>query len=50
MKLNKAEKQVRSQLKESGFVLDDQRDERSNGVDIVAMKNGKVLLIEVKKA
>lgn len=50
MKLNRAEKHVRQQLKDSGFVLDEQRDERSNGVDIVAMKNGRVLLIEVKKA
>lgn len=50
MKLNKAEKLVRYQLKELGFALDSQRDEKCNGVDIVAMKNGKVLLIEVKKA
>jgi HJR/Mrr/RecB family endonuclease len=50
MKRNKYEKVVRKRLVEKGFQLDSQRDERCNGVDIVAMKNGKVLLIEVKKA
>jgi Holliday junction resolvase-like predicted endonuclease len=50
MKKNKAEKLVRQQLTQAGFSLDKQRDERHNGIDIVAMKDGKVLLIEVKKA
>ena len=50
MKRNRYEKIVRQRLIEKGFQLDTQRDERCNGVDIVAMKNGKALLIEVKKA
>jgi Holliday junction resolvase-like predicted endonuclease len=50
MKKNRAEKIVRRNLVEMGFSLDNQRDERHNGIDIVAMKEGKVLLIEVKKA
>lgn len=50
MKYNKAETKVRQILYNRGFALDDQKDERHSGVDIVAMKNGKVFLIEVKKA
>ena len=50
MRLNKAESKVRSALKKLGFILDNQKDEKTNGVDVVALKNGKVLLIEVKKA
>ena len=50
MKTNSAESKVRKILKELGFILSSQKDERTNGVDIVAMKKGKVLLIEVKKA
>jgi Holliday junction resolvase-like predicted endonuclease len=50
MKLNREEKIVRRMLISQGFLLDEQRDEKHNGIDIVAMKNGKVLLIEVKKA
>jgi HJR/Mrr/RecB family endonuclease len=47
---NKPETTVRKYLLQQGFQLDQQRDERSNGVDIVAMKNGETLLIEVKNA
>ena len=47
---NKPETIVRKFLQQQGFQLDQQRDERSNGVDIVAMKDGKTLLIEVKNA
>jgi HJR/Mrr/RecB family endonuclease len=47
---NKSETLVRKFLKQQGFELDQQRDERSNGVDIVAMKDGQTLLIEVKPA
>jgi Holliday junction resolvase-like predicted endonuclease len=50
VKRNKAENIVRNVLKLRGFSLDEQRDERHNGIDIVAMKDGKALLIEVKKA
>jgi Holliday junction resolvase-like predicted endonuclease len=50
MKKNKAEKLVREHLCKMGFSLDSQRDERHNGVDVVALKNGMALLIEVKKA
>lgn len=50
MKRNLPESNVRKFLKKQGFTLSKQRDERSNGVDIVAIKNGEVLLIEVKKA
>ena len=50
MKRNKAENVVRNILKLKGFALDEQRDERHNGIDIVALKDGKALLIEVKKA
>lgn len=50
MKLNKAEKTVRKALKMKGFSLDNQRDEKHNGIDIVAIKDGVALLIEVKKA
>ena len=49
-KYNKAETEVRALLKTLGFTLDEQRDERHKGVDIVALKKGEVLLIEVKKA
>jgi Holliday junction resolvase-like predicted endonuclease len=47
---NKEETQVRKVLKKLGFKLNKQQDERAEGVDIIAMKNGQVLLIEVKKA
>lgn len=50
MKRNRSESIVRKILREDGFSLNVQKDERHSGVDIVAMKNGKVLLIEVKKA
>ena len=50
MKRNRAENKVRKVLLENGFTLSRQRDERNEGVDIVAMKDGQVLLIEVKKA
>lgn len=50
MKQNKAESRVRSELKKLGFKLSSQKDEKSNGTDIVAFKRGEVLLIEVKKA
>lgn len=50
MKRNTAENKVRKILKQDGFTLNKQKDERHSGVDIVAMKNGQVLLIEVKKA
>jgi Holliday junction resolvase-like predicted endonuclease len=47
---NKEELEVRRVLKKLGFKLNKQQDERAEGVDIIAMKNGEVLLIEVKKA
>lgn len=50
MKTNRAESMVRVELRKLGFTLDTQKDEKANGVDIIAMKNGRVLLIEVKKA
>jgi Holliday junction resolvase-like predicted endonuclease len=50
MKKNKAESKVRRILKNNGFVLSSQKDQTNEGVDIVAMKEGEVLLIEVKKA
>lgn len=50
MKRNIPETKVRKYLKQQGFTLNNQKDERSNGVDIVAIKDGEVLLIEVKKA
>jgi Holliday junction resolvase-like predicted endonuclease len=50
MKRNKAENKVREILLNQGFDLSEQKDERHSGVDIVAMKYGKVFLIEVKKA
>ena len=50
MKRNKAETIVRKALKEKGFTLSKQRDQTHEGVDIIAMKRGEVLLIEVKKA
>lgn len=50
MKRNKAESIVRKALKDSGFTLNKQKDQTHEGVDIVAMKGGEVLLIEVKKA
>ncbi len=50
MKRNSAENKVRRVLKDNGFTLSKQKDERHEGVDIVAMKKGQVLLIEVKKA
>lgn len=50
MKKNWAESKVRKVLKESGFSLSSQKDQTHEGVDIVAMRGGEVLLIEVKKA
>jgi Holliday junction resolvase-like predicted endonuclease len=50
MKKNNAETSVRKFLKSQGFTLSNQRDERSGGVDIVAIKDGEVLLVEVKQA
>lgn len=50
MKLNKAESKVRKELTRLGFTLNKQKDQTNSGVDIVAMKKGKVLLIEVKEA
>lgn len=50
MKKNRSETKVRKILLENGFTLSRQRDEKNEGVDIVAMKKGQVLLIEVKKA
>lgn len=50
MKKNRAETTVRKVLREKGFTLSKQRDEKNEGVDIIAMKEGQVLLIEVKKA
>jgi HJR/Mrr/RecB family endonuclease len=50
MKRNKAENKVRRALRSMGFVLSKQRDQTHEGIDIVAMKGGEVLLIEVKKA
>ena len=38
MKQNKAESRVRSELKRLGFKLSSQKDEKSNGTDIVAFK------------
>jgi HJR/Mrr/RecB family endonuclease len=50
VKRNKAETEVRDMLKHLGFLLSTQKDERHSGVDVIAMKDGKVFLIEVKKA
>ena len=50
MKKNKAESKVRKVLRDSGFTLSKQKEQTHEGVDIVAMKGGEVLLIEVKKA
>jgi len=50
MKKNRAETRVRKVLRDNGFTLSRQRDEKHEGVDIVAMKDGQVLLVEVKKA
>lgn len=50
MKRNRAESVVRKVLKDNGFTLSKQKDQTHEGVDIVAMKRGEVLLIEVKKA
>lgn len=50
MKKNKAESQVRKLLKANGWTLSDQQDQTNEGVDIIAMKKGEVLMIEVKKA
>lgn len=50
MKKNRSETKVRKILLDNGFTLSKQRDEKNEGVDIVAMKKGQVLLIEVKKA
>jgi Holliday junction resolvase-like predicted endonuclease len=50
MKKNRAESKVRKVLVANGFSLSRQRDQTHEGIDIVAMKDGEVLLIEVKKA
>jgi predicted RecB family endonuclease len=50
MKKNKAESKVRKVLRDNGFTLSKQKEQTHEGVDIVAMKGGEVLLIEVKKA
>lgn len=50
MKKNLAENKVRKVLRANGFTLSKQRDQTHEGVDIVAMKEGEVLLIEVKRA
>jgi len=50
MKKNKSESKVRKVLRENGFTLSKQKEQTHEGVDIVAMKGGEVLLIEVKKA
>jgi Holliday junction resolvase-like predicted endonuclease len=50
MKKNYHESIVRKILVSRGFILSTQADEKTNGVDIVAMKDGKAFLIEVKKA
>jgi Holliday junction resolvase-like predicted endonuclease len=50
MKRNSAENKVRKVLRDNGFTLSKQKDQTHQGVDIVAMKKGQVLLIEVKKA
>ena len=50
MKKNKAESFVRKVLRDNGFTLSKQRDQTHEGVDIIAMKKGEVLLVEVKKA
>jgi Holliday junction resolvase-like predicted endonuclease len=50
MKRNRAESAVRKVLKDNGFIVSSQKDERHEGVDVIAMKKGQVLLIEVKKA
>lgn len=50
MKRNRAESKVRKILKDEGFIVSSQKDERHEGVDVIAMKKGEVLLIEVKKA
>jgi len=50
MKRNRAESKVRKILRGNGFTLSKQKDEKHEGIDIVAMKDGEVLLIEVKKA
>lgn len=47
---NKAESKVRRELRKLGFTLSKQQNERKQGTDIVAMKNGVVLNIEVKEA
>jgi predicted RecB family endonuclease len=50
MKKNKSESKVRKALRDNGFTLSKQKEQTHEGVDIVAMKGGEVLLIEVKKA
>jgi HJR/Mrr/RecB family endonuclease len=50
MSRNTSESLVRKRLKSKGFQLSTQRDEKTSGVDIIAMKDGKAFLIEVKKA
>lgn len=47
---NKSEKLVRDYLIKNGFIVSDLLEESANGVDLVAIKNGKTLLIEVKSA
>jgi predicted RecB family endonuclease len=50
MRKNKSESKVRKVLKDNGFTLSKQKEQTHEGVDIVAMKGGEVLLVEVKKA
>lgn len=50
MKRNRAESAVRKVLRDNGFIVSKQKDERHEGVDVIAMRKGEVLLIEVKKA
>lgn len=47
MKKNRAESKVRKVLKANGFVLSSQKDQTHEGVDIVAMKGGEVLLLSL---
>ena len=47
-KMNKAEKQVYDDLCSRGFVVSRQHAGSANGVDLVAMKEGSAVSIEVK--
>ena len=48
--MNKEERVVREKLLALGFVVSNQKSDCANGVDLIAMKDGKPFLIEVKKA